>query len=659
MNCTFDNNTCRAIYTESGSGQKIINCTFSNHDKRAIYIDKKDCVVLGCVFENNSVTDSGGAIYWSGANGNISGCYFVGNNASSNGGAIYINGDTKVIVNYNSFINVTSQKNNGIYVNTVNSNFDFNWWGSNAGPLNSYFSNTNYVPKTWLITNLTGLYNIDNKICNVNVNTTFLVYNKTSGIISSLDNNIIFVRPVVYTIGSSIFNSTTGVSDIYSDLDTFVVYAKVDNQVLCWAGDGSFKSLNDLISITNTGGIVNIPINYTFNNLVDSDFAEGIIVDKSLTINGNGFTIDACDVARIFNIIGNDVILENITLVNGNATCGGAVLWNATGGKVNRSKFYNNTAVNGSAIYAVKDMRIDNSEFLDNMANNTLTFTKTSDTSFNVSFVSGDNKINAIYSNANIMMTNVSYWGSNGETNTLNSNLNDKQAHNLTVKLSDKATEEVYNNTSRVTNSNGMVNVSGLDNDKYYKVDVYHYTGSRFSLLSDEIWGSTVEVSKLELVVPDVVEMGKNLTVVALLNGNATGNVIFTVNGSEYNVSVSEGSARLVFDKFLTPGVYNVTAVYESNGSYYGNRNSSLFTVKAAINPVVNVYCNDTLVISNNLTAVAKSNFNITLANYQLKLFVLGWSLFFCAFFVIFLYVLVLFFFINFVWFIFLFFYKI
>lgn len=39
----------------------------------------------------------------------------------------------------------------------------------------------------------------------------------------------------------------------------------------------------------------------------------GIIIDKALTINGNGYVIDALGQSRIFNINSTSITFENIT----------------------------------------------------------------------------------------------------------------------------------------------------------------------------------------------------------------------------------------------------------------------------------------------------------------------------------------------------------
>ena len=67
--------------------------------------------------------------------------------------------------------------------------------------------------------------------------------------------------------------------------------------------DGTTLSdLNDLIN-NNTNDTIALDKDYTFNSTVDSDLTEGIWIDRPLTINGNGHTIDAKGKARVFNVV--------------------------------------------------------------------------------------------------------------------------------------------------------------------------------------------------------------------------------------------------------------------------------------------------------------------------------------------------------------------
>ena len=40
--------------------------------------------------------------------------------------------------------------------------------------------------------------------------------------------------------------------------------------------------------------------NYTYNNSTDNNLVNGIVINKTITINGNGYTINALNKSRIF-----------------------------------------------------------------------------------------------------------------------------------------------------------------------------------------------------------------------------------------------------------------------------------------------------------------------------------------------------------------------
>ena len=57
-----------------------------------------------------------------------------------------------------------------------------------------------------------------------------------------------------------------------------------------------------------------------------ADFTNGITINKDITIDGKGHTIDAKTLGRIFSIgEGFTVTLTNATLINGKADKGGAI----------------------------------------------------------------------------------------------------------------------------------------------------------------------------------------------------------------------------------------------------------------------------------------------------------------------------------------------
>ena len=186
----------------------------------------------------------------------------------------------------------------------------------------------------------------------------------------------------------------------------------------------SFHDLQMLID--NASGVINLERDYAYNDateryltihdksyggielFVESD--TGIKINKTLHINGNGHSIDARNMTRIFNIIADNVVLKNITFLNGNcynpnvlqyeiillgaghnspnavvydsgkfrdeslrslalSLKGGAIYCQANGLKITDSTFKGNIADNGGAIYIDgSDSQLSNLRFSNNTA---------------------------------------------------------------------------------------------------------------------------------------------------------------------------------------------------------------------------------------------------------------------------------------------------
>ena len=95
---------------------------------------------------------------------------------------------------------------------------------------------------------------------------------------------------------------------------------------LC-ATAGTFADLSN--DIANTGDELNLTRNYLFNSTIDYLYKNGIPINKKITINGNGYTINGNNEARVF--IGNfdGTILNNITFINCfSLGYGGAIQYN-------------------------------------------------------------------------------------------------------------------------------------------------------------------------------------------------------------------------------------------------------------------------------------------------------------------------------------------
>ena len=133
----------------------------------------------------------------------------------------------------------------------------------------------------------------------------------------------------------------------------------------------SFSGLNTLIGTCQNGDVI-----YLNSDLTDNDRDSWEInIDKSITIDGQGHTINAQQMSSIFYVFDDaeGVTLKNIIFTNGQspyANVGGAITWCGQNGKIINCTFNNNHAVYGGAISFIgSNGIIENSTFTSNSAN--------------------------------------------------------------------------------------------------------------------------------------------------------------------------------------------------------------------------------------------------------------------------------------------------
>lgn len=109
----------------------------------------------------------------------------------------------------------------------------------------------------------------------------------------------------------------------------------------------NFTQLNQAINGNNNNEI-NLTSDYKYCEGDDS-FKNGIIINRDLTIYGNGHTINGDGKARIFKVSrDHNVVFHNITFTNGYADKGGAIYGDS---KAINCIFTENTAEFGGAVY--------------------------------------------------------------------------------------------------------------------------------------------------------------------------------------------------------------------------------------------------------------------------------------------------------------------
>ncbi len=140
---------------------------------------------------------------------------------------------------------------------------------------------------------------------------------------------------------------------IVSLLAVSVAYAEDYNETTLQIDDPNptdvktFTDLETLFNDSNSGDTVNLTCDYEY----DADFKNiGVeIINKSLTINGNGHKLDGKNSSRILNIIADNVVLNNLTFINGySAESIGALRCHGSNITISNCTFINNHA-NGSS----------------------------------------------------------------------------------------------------------------------------------------------------------------------------------------------------------------------------------------------------------------------------------------------------------------------
>ena len=127
--------------------------------------------------------------------------------------------------------------------------------------------------------------------------------------------------------------------------------------------------------IENHENYLELTNDYAYTD-IDEKFANGITISKdNFIIDGKGHTIDGAGLARIFNIIANNVTLKNINFINGCCEFAGAIVCEDGNLTITDCNFTSNKAtaeegVAGAIGFDGDSLTIKNSKFTNNIANN-------------------------------------------------------------------------------------------------------------------------------------------------------------------------------------------------------------------------------------------------------------------------------------------------
>ena len=347
----YTNNTAKTIALYGGGG--------------AIFVLKSPTeLTIAANFYNNTAVSEGAAILFYNSMSNVD---VTGNVINNKGKSVIYNwGTSNSIIHDSIFINNSKINVDGSgTIKIVNT-----WFGNNATNYDTAPGENRINFENWLFLNATVDSNIDDdsKITNI----TFKLSSYNSSGVSDYNNNLL--NPINLTItatnGNIAATARLGETIQFTPTSggTATVTATVENaiQTVEIPVKGDFDLLQDLVN-NESLSVINLERNYTYNQF--DTMTEGVVINRAITINGNGYTINANGKTRIFKITSDNVVLENITFVNGNTTStGGAVYFSKSGGLINCNFTDNSATVNGGAVHFNETGTVSNCNFTGNNA---------------------------------------------------------------------------------------------------------------------------------------------------------------------------------------------------------------------------------------------------------------------------------------------------
>ena len=198
------------------------------------------------------------------------------------------------------------------------------------------------------------------------------------------------------------------------------------------------------------------------------------------------------------------------------------------------------------------------------------------DDNYNIVTENGDFKVNKIDSAIDVSADTIDF----GEDAV------------ISIKLASDATGEVVitvngeDYTAAIENGVASVTVSGLKADDY-TVEVKYAGDNNYNEAAGSAEFSVLKITPdMDVTVEDIV-FGEDLIVNAVLPGDATGEVVITVNGVDYHVAIENGEASVTVS-CLEAGDYTIAVKYAGDDNYNAVDVTKGVNVAKA-NPALNV----------------------------------------------------------------------
>ena len=180
------------------------------------------------------------------------------------------------------------------------------------------------------------------------------------------------------------------------------------------------------------------------------------------------------------------------------------------------------------------------------------------DDNYNIVTENGDFKVNKIDSSVAVNVNNIKV----GEELTITVNVPSDATGDVTVSVDGKE----YN--VAIENGKAVKTISGLKADDYTVTVKYAGDNNYNAAVAASSFTVSKVDSTMDVTVNDIV-FGGDLIVDVVLPGDATGEVVITVNGVDYPVPIVDGKATGTIGG-LAAGDYTVTVKYAGDDKYVG-----------------------------------------------------------------------------------------
>lgn len=122
-----------------------------------------------------------------------------------------------------------------------------------------------------------------------------------------------------------------------------IVFENQTDTLSMMPSDDDFYYVQEKIDNAESGDKIQLSRDYV-------GYGYEITVDKSLTIDGNGHTLNAKGLSHVFTVQADNVVITNVKFLNGNGEDGGAIHWNGNSGTLKDCIFESCYSNEGSAI---------------------------------------------------------------------------------------------------------------------------------------------------------------------------------------------------------------------------------------------------------------------------------------------------------------------